>query len=80
MAIFGAAEMAALSNLCHEEEDTAMQPSQTQVVQRVGPNAVGEGPWSEEKLVDTATSDPPRTPTIVSVCALRGLDPGTSGL
>ena len=43
MAIFGAAEMAALSNLCHEEEDTAMQPSQTQVVQRVGPNAVGEG-------------------------------------
>jgi len=32
-------------------------------------NGLGEGPWSDEKLVDTATVDPPATPTSVSVSA-----------
>lgn len=41
MAIFGAAEMAALQDLC-VEEDSGLQASQSAVVSRIGPNASGE--------------------------------------
>ena len=55
--MFGVSEMNALQDLCRDDEDTALRPAQSAVVQRIGPNAVADD-GGEDKENAPAPRDP----------------------
>ena len=57
--MFGAAEMNALQEMCRDpEEDTALRPSQSAVVQRIGPNAAAATDGDDSTKENAPDADP----------------------